>query len=110
MLASQPVAPIAGEGYVMTWQSTMTKIERLALPTSPYLLVLVVLLASLLGGGLRILFQPLMPLHPELPHLRYETLRQGGPSKPTPPKSIVMKSDFARWNGSTTNTQKMEGM
>ena len=91
----------------MTWPTMMLKIEKWALPTSPYLLVLVVLLASLLGGGLRILFQPLIPLHPELPHLRYETLRQDGPLKSTPPKSIVMKSDFANWNGSTTNTDQV---
>ena len=91
----------------MTWQRTMAKIERLALPTSPYLLVLVVLLASLLGGGLRILFQPLIPLQPESPRLKYETLRQDGPSKSMQPKSIVMKSDFARWNGNTTNTDQV---
>lgn len=90
----------------MGCRKMLWKIERLALPTSPYSLVLVVLLASLLGGGLRVLFLPTIPSLHESPRLRYETLRLNGPSESTPKNSIRMKTDFAHLNESPTSASE----
>lgn len=93
----------------MGCKKILWKIERLALPTSPFSLVLVVLLASLLGGGLRALFLPSMPLLHESPHLRYETLRKSGQTEAPPKRSVHMKIDSALLNGSTTSTLNETG-
>lgn len=93
----------------MGCKKILWKIERLALPTSPFSLVLVVLLASLLGGGLRALFLPSMPLPPASLHLKYETLRQSGQPEAPPTRSIHMKIESGLLNGSTPSTLNETG-
>lgn len=58
----------------MRWR----KIENLALPTSPYSLVLALLLGALLGGGLQILSQPSKDFKKTLPSWRQESLNLSG--------------------------------
>ncbi len=92
----------------MGCRKMLWKIERLVLPTSPSSLVLVVLLASLLGGGLRVLFLPSMPSLHESPRLKYETLRLNGRFESTEKNSVRMKIDSAFLNGSTTTISESE--
>ena len=88
----------------MTWPTVMMRIEKLVLHTSPYSLVLVVLLASLLGGGLRALLTPLMPFLHESRPLRFETPKPSGPFGATGNDSANMKNDSARWSGNMNST------
>lgn len=60
--------------YIMRWRT----IENLALPISPYFLVLALLLGALLGGGLRILFLPSTVFVKELPSWRQGYLSSNG--------------------------------
>lgn len=83
------------------------RLEQLVLPTRVSSLLLSLLLGVLLGGGSHILLQTSIPSHRELPSWRSETLKRNGPSAlmEKSSKSVVhMKTDFARLNGSSTNT------
>lgn len=58
----------------MRWRT----IENLALPTSPYSLVLALSLGVLLGGGLQILSQPSKDFKKTIPSWRQESLNLSG--------------------------------
>lgn len=76
----------------MRWR----KIENLALPTSPYSLVVALLLGALLGGGLQILFQPSKDFKKMSPRWRQGSIAD----------SQSWKNESQNWNGNINTIVK----